>query len=363
MDVIKNPLRGIGLGSEALQTMAEGDVSLDAAAAQALYRHCPVAHRTDLDDRPDLARYLGVARLALKREEGRMGLGSFKALGATYAIAKIAAARASDHDPDVMKSALADMTFLCCSAGNHGLSLAAGAALFGARAVVVLADTVPESFADRLRAKGADVIRFGADYEEGMAHSRHLAQKNGWFLLSDGSWAGYSDPARDVMEGYLIMGHEAGEQWPQVGRKNAPPTHVMLQAGVGGLAAAGAVMARAVWGDAISIIVVEPNAAPALIESVRAGEVVDTVGPVSTMGRLDCKTPSHLALKYLAREADWFVTLSDEAVADTVTLLADHDISSTPSGVAGVAALHHAREALNICEDARILAYISEGAD
>lgn len=287
-----------------------------------------------------------------------MGLGSFKALGATYAIAKMAAARVSMGDHEAMKTALSDMTFICCSAGNHGLSMAAGAALFGAKAVVVLAETVPESFAKRLRAKGTRVVRYGADYEEGMDHSRHLATQNGWFLLSDGSWQGYADPPRDVMEGYLIMGHEAGEQW-----QGEPPTHVMLQAGVGGLAAGCAVMARKIWGDAVTLVVVEPEAAPALMESVRAGQVVDTTGPVSTMGRLDCKTPSHLALKYLAQEADYFITLTDQQVAETVAILEDSDVRTTPSGAAGTAAVHHGGSAIGLNEASRVLVYISEGVE
>lgn len=338
--------------------MAHGDVSQNCAAALALYAACPVAHATPLQSMPDLANHWRVAQLHFKLEAHRMGLGSFKALGATYAIAKMAAARAPLGDQRAMTTALTDLTFICCSAGNHGLSMAAGAALFGAKAVVVLAHTVPESFANRLRAKGAEVIRFGADYEEGMEHSRQLAAQNGWFLLSDGSWEGYADPPRDVMEGYLIMGHEAGEQW-----QNAPPTHVMLQAGVGGLAAGCAVMARQVWGADVTLVVVEPEAAPALMESVRAGGVVDTTGPISSMGRLDCKTPSHLALKYLAKEADYFVTLSDENVAQTVAVLAHHNVPSTPSGAAGAAAVQHCGGQIGLSESSRVLTYISEGAE
>ena len=100
------------------------------------------------------------------------------------------------------------------------------------------------------------------------------------------------------MEGYLQLAAEAAAQM------DAPPTHILLQAGVGGLAAAVAAHARQVWGDGPQIIVVEPEAAPALIESIRAGALTETSGPVSCMGRLDCKTPSMIALNGLARDAD-----------------------------------------------------------
>ncbi|MCB1435476.1 MAG: pyridoxal-phosphate dependent enzyme, partial [Alphaproteobacteria bacterium] len=176
------------------------------------------------------------------------------------------------------------------SAGNHGLSVAAGARVFGANAIIYLAKTVPESFAERLRSKGARVIRAGDTYEESMAAASDAAIAHSWHLLSDSSWLGYEDPARDVMEGYLIMGDELAHQI------ESPPSHVFLQAGVGGLAAAAAAAARRNWGHATKIIVVEPAFAPALFESIRAGRPVTTSGPVSSMGRLDCKEPSHLAL-------------------------------------------------------------------
>ncbi len=355
-EILANPLRGIGLPDE--KGMAEGVIETDVTAAAALYSTCPVNHATPLRNFETLCSHFGVGKLWLKLEESRMGLGSFKALGAVHAIAKQAAKKVGLNDLDAMKTALNGETYVCASAGNHGLSVAAGAALFGAKAVVLLADTVPEEFAVMLRGKNAEVIRAGANYEESMETSKELAKKNGWNLLSDGSWTGYSDPARDVMEGYLIMAHEVADEIPR------SPSHVFLQAGVGGLAAACAAGARVRWGQDVKIVVVEPEAAPALMESVRAGKCVDTKGPDSSMGRLDCKTPSHLALKYLAKEADHFITLDDELVDNTVKLLASNGVSSSPSSAAGVAALHHLERLGDLGLDNRseVLCYISEGA-
>ena len=356
LQLIANPLRRVGLPHS--DQLAEGEVATDASAAMALFAQCPVSHATRLEQFPQLAALAGCGEVWLKLESDRMGLGSFKALGAAYAIAKQAAGRVDSSDGKAMSTALAGETYICASAGNHGLSVAAGARLFGARAVVLLAETVPESFADRLRDKGAEVIRAGADYEASMAASKKLAHDNGWNLLSDGSWLGYWEPARDVMEGYLIMGHEVADQIPQ------PPTHVFLQAGVGGLAAGCAAVVRDRWGDQVTIVVVEPEAAPALIESVKAGQCVDTVGPVSSMGRLDCKTPSHLALKYLAREADFFATIDDQLVEATVELLSQHGVATSPSGAAGLSFLlnHADGNAMGIGPQSRVLCYISEGS-
>jgi len=361
MSVATNPFRGTGLGPEAGLAGTADDISTDPAQPLALYRLCPKSKATPLHSLPELAVELGIGTISLKDERHRMGLGSFKALGAAYAIAKRAAARVRDGDADRHETALEGEVFVCASAGNHGLSVAAGARLFGARAIVYLAESVPDAFADRLRSKGATVVRAGAAYEAAMSAAANDAQEKGWQLLSDSSWPGYTVPARDVMEGYLIMGSEVSEQ---IGR---PPTHLFLQAGVGGLAAAAPAAARRAWGKTPKICVVEPDRAPALKDSIAAGRPVVSQGATSNMGRLDCKEPSHLALAYLAQEADAFMTVTDAEAADTVGWLAGRGFPTTPSGAAGVAGLRHAdtsvRAALGIGPDTHVLAYLSEGAE
>lgn len=362
MDVLHNPFRGPGLPPSA--GLAGGDVSVAPTEPLALLSRCPLAAPTPLHEHPDPARTFGVESLLLKDERARMGLGSFKALGAAYVIAREAARRMDGPDgpaaSDRMARALDGSVYACASAGNHGLSVAAGARLFGATAIIYLADSVPEAFADRLRRLDADVVRPGGDYANAMATVAADAERNGWTLLSDSSWPGYVDLPRRVMEGYLVMGVEVVKALAE------PPTHIFLQAGVGGLAAAMTALFRRRWGDAPTIVIVEPDRAPALIESIRAGSPVATTGAASNMGRLDCKEPSHLALGALARAADHFVTVTDDQAAATVDGLAAHGFETTPSGAAGVAALQHAdaqRGVLGLTPESRILAFISEGRE
>ena len=157
------------------------------------------------------------------------------------------------------------------------------------------------------------------------------------------------------MEGYRQIATEIAAQSDTV------PSHVLLQAGVGGLAAALAAQLRLVWGDAPQMIVVEPEAAPALIESIRAGRVVVTEGPVSSMGRLDCKAPSMLALADLARDADRFVTISEAQAATGAAAMAGVGMASTPSGAAGVSALLAGLAEAGA--DAHVLCVLSEGPE
>ena len=244
--------------------------SLDADRPVEMLKKCPRASETPLVMSSDLADRCAVNEVWVKDERDRMGLGSFKALGAAYVIAR-----------DSEAGLASERTYVTASAGNHGLSLAAGASAFGSRAVIYLADTVPPSFAERLRSLGAEVKRAGSTYELSMEAAARDAERNGWTLLSDSSWKGYIDRPWVLMEGYLTLAREIVDQMDVV------PTHVFLQAGVGGLAASAAAYLRRAWGEAPRIVVVEPEVAPALFASMLAGAPKVSGGPVSDMGRLD----------------------------------------------------------------------------
>lgn len=354
MEIIENPHRAAGFPASVV--IESGHLVTTPAAAMALFARCPQRHSTPLLDVPLLANHCGIGTLSVKDERQRMGLGSFKALGAAFHIAKHAARCMADSPNCPTNQALAGQTFVCASAGNHGLSLAAGARVFGAQAVVYLSETVPAQFADRLRSLGADVVRAGRVYEHSMAAAEQAAKTHGWQLLSDSSWLGYAEPAQDVMEGYLIITAEIAEQ------VSHPPTHVFIQAGVGGLAAASAAAVRHFWGESPLIVVVEPTSAPALARSIQQAQPVTTDGPVSCMGRLDCKAPSHVALAYLAKQADYFVTIDDEAVTGTLDLLEQSNLKTTSSGAAGISALIHSQQQMNLDRQSHVVAYLTESA-
>ncbi|MDD9976726.1 MAG: pyridoxal-phosphate dependent enzyme [Boseongicola sp.] len=341
---LQNPW--VGKGFDVSPSLPKTDVS----TVERLLSQCPAHQETPLTFSREIAEAVGVAEVWIKDERHRMGLGSFKALGAAFVIAK----EAEDAGSEDIATSLQGRTFVTASAGNHGMSVAAGARIFGATAVIYIAESVPAAFEERLKSMGARVVREGEIYEDSMTAAELAAKDNGWTLLSDSSWPGYVDSALGVMEGYLQMSAEAARQIPE------PPTHILQQAGVGGLAGAVAAHARSVWGDKPTIIVVEPEAAPALIESVRAGAIVTTDGPVSSMGRLDCKTPSLVALAGLSRDANRFVTITEDEGESGVARLSDFGFDTTPSGGAGLSAL---LAGLDLPADARVLTFLSEGPE
>ena len=335
--------------------MKPHDVILESAKPAELLSACPKYKPTPL-----LKRSVQNNSIWIKDETHRMGLGAFKALGGVYAVGSIIAKKqdlpikADSFFLDEFKSCARDLTFVCASAGNHGLAVAAGAQIFGAKARIHLSDTVPENFALRLKHKNAEVVRSGANYEESIEAAIKDAKDTGAVHLADGSWPGYIEPPRLVMEGYTIMAKELREEFEQL---NDWPTHVYLQAGVGGFAAAIAFEIRKSWRIQPEILIVEPDAAPCLKESIGHSKIMTVQGPVSDMGRLDCKTPSLLAFDILSDAANDFCLITEEQAKDAVRIAGEMGLATSPSGAAGLAAL-----LANSDKDASSLVFFTEGS-
>lgn len=310
-------------------------------------------------------------RLLIKDETNRFNLGAFKALGGIYAIAMFLLERWHSQEDtsleaeDLFKQEIRDWsrqyTFVCASAGNHGMAVAKGAQLFNANSRIYLADTVPESFAEKLRSLGATVVRSGAIYEDSMAAASEFCEQEDekTVLLADSSWPDYTAMPTLVMEGYTVMAEEMRREFSE---NEGWPSHVLLQAGVGGLAAAIAHHIRNSWEVQPKIIVVEPEAAPCLKESVTRGKLTTVEGPVSNMGRLDCKEASMLAFEILRHYGDQFVCISESDASKAVDFLRNQNIHTTESGAAGLASvLPGSMSDLEIPEGSTCLAIISEG--
>lgn len=316
-----------------------------ATGALDLLKLCPAHSATPLLSLPILAADLGVSDVYLKAEWLRLGQSSFKGLGGAYAVALLVMARAQTvlgyaiQLQDLLSAPVRDiasgMTMVCASAGNHGLSVAAGARVFGAHAIVVLSAAVSEDFATRLREQRATVVRAGTSYEESMAYATATAARHGWDLLPDSSWPGNTETPLNVMRGYTVLFDETADT---LDTSDEPATHVFIQAGVGGLAAAAAGYLRDRWGGGFKLIVVEPEGAPCLLESVRRGQPVTVTGATS-LGRLDCKKPSLLAFDLLSHLADAFLLVSDANAATAAMRIAREGAPLSACGAAGAAGL------------------------
>lgn len=350
----------------------------DFASAHAEISRWDGYEATPLHTLSDLAAELGVAAVHYKDEGPRFGLGSFKALGGAWAAQRVlqeALAARLGHAvglEDVRlrrwPEAAAEITLVAATDGNHGRSLAWGCARFGAACRIYIHAHVSPGRAQAMRALGAEVVRIDGDYDDSVALAREEAEAHGWTVVSDTSWPGYVTIPRDVMAGYGVMMREIFDAL------EATPTHLFVQGGVGGLAAAVAAASRQLWGDAAPrLIVVEPMRAACLFESARRNQPTTVAIEEETiMAGLSCGEPSPLAWDVLASEASDYLAIDDALIPPAMRRLArpqggDAPIEAGESGVAGLAALIRAagdaalRDALGLDRDARVLLLGSEG--
>jgi diaminopropionate ammonia-lyase len=330
---------------------------------------------TPLRDLPALAGEIGIGAVRLKDESGRFGLGSFKALGGAYAVFTVlvselsragiaTSANAADLMAGKYREATAAITVTCATDGNHGRSVAWGAQEFGCRAVIFVPKVTSEARAAAIAGHGAEVRRIDGTYDEAVRVAAQTAADAGWIVVSDTSYGGYTSIPRDVMQGYRVMADEAADQW-----QGAPPTHVFIQSGVGGVAASVSVQGRARFKPAPALIVVEPEHAACLLASAELGALTAVAGELETiMAGLACGEPSLLAWQELERGAAAFMAIPDEAAIAAMRRLAAERIVIGESGVAGLAGLMlvaadpEARAALGLDATSRVLLFGTEGA-
>ncbi|MDA5095336.1 diaminopropionate ammonia-lyase [Aliiroseovarius sp. KMU-50] len=325
-----------------------------------------------------IAENIGVGAIHYKHEGPRFGLGSFKALGGSYAALRVLARELTSRLGQEVTLAdirsgkyageIANITLVSATDGNHGRSLAWGCQRVGAPCRIYIHAEVSEGRAEAMRELGADVVRIDGDYDASVILAKTEAEENGWFVVSDTSWEGYTEPPRDVMAGYGVMTREACEALDKA------PTHVFLQGGVGGLAASVAAGLRQYWGDAAPrVVIVEPDLAACLFDSAKAGQPTNVAIQEETiMAGLSCGEPSEMAWEILAEEASDFLTIPDNIVPPTVRLLArpefgDEAVEAGESAVAGLAALIAVRQnaglsaKLGLDAGSRVLLIGSEG--
>jgi len=323
----------------------------------------------------DIARDCSVAAAYYQDEGSRFGLGSFKALGGAYAVARQLAriieqktgksVQAGDVGQDQYRSINSDVTVCCATDGNHGRSVAWGARNFGCRCEIFIHATVSEARKAAIESYGASVNRVSGNYDDSVAEAQRVADEKGWIVVSDTSYPGYTEIPKDVMQGYELMVAEALSSMPE------PPTHVFLQTGVGGMAAAVAAHLIRNLSTRPKIVLADPELSACWYESLRKGEPVAVGGDLDTiMAGLACGEVSLLAWSILKDSADAVVVISDASAIAAMRQLAkpvsDPVIVAGESAVGGlaafmaVAASASERETLGLDAQSRVLVFGTE---
>ncbi|WP_292899767.1 pyridoxal-phosphate dependent enzyme [Nitratireductor sp.] len=308
-----------------------------------------------LSSAPKLAAHLGVAEIHLK-DESRRPLGSFKSLGGTFAGLEAIATGGETV-----------RLLVCASDGNHGLAVASAARHTGIPAKVFLHSEVARARVNRIEQTGAQVVIVPGTFDDAVNAAAHAAKSDGAVLVAD-----TSDNENDVMTGHVMAGYGviAGEAREQYAQQNfQKPTHLFIQAGVGGLAAA---MARGLYSFMEApgiVVVVEPANAACVQVAMELGYPETISGELRTCASmLSCGRASAPALRILQASKARTITVSEEQLMAAPALLAQTGaIATTPSGGAGLAGLTRAlaspviRQDLGLNSASRVLLVVSEG--
>ncbi|GEO81285.1 diaminopropionate ammonia-lyase [Pararhodospirillum oryzae] len=346
--------------------------------AARVIRACPAYAPTPLRALPALARALGVARVDVKDEGKRLGVGSFKALGAPYALA-LALADRLGVTPEALlagkeRASCASFTAAAATDGNHGRAVAWGARQIGCKAEIFVPAAISLGRVRALEALGAQVVRGRGSYDQAVADCAWQCMEQGWLEITDTLSPGRVDPCIEVtvgriMAGYSLIADEVLADLPQ------PPTHVLAQGGVGGLAAALITrLGQRLGLDAPRLIVVEPERAACLYASAVAGHPAPADGDLETLiAGLACGEVSVPAWEILRTAACAFVRLPDAAAIEAMRRLArplagDPAMVAGETGAAGMAGLlavatnPAARTVLALDESSRVLVVATEEA-
>lgn len=326
-----------------------------AALTSAFHSGLPGYAATPLVELPALAGELGVGRVFVKDESSRLGLPAFKALGASWAIAQILAARAGLSAPltmDALRSAAAadPVTLITATDGNHGRAVARIAALLGLPAQVFVPRVVPAGAVAAIEAEGAQVIVVPDSFDAAVAHAAAAAAGHGnAVLVQDTAWAGYEQIPGWVVEGYATLLAEIDAQLAEAAA--GPLGLIAVPIGVGSLAqavvthhrsAASSASAGNAGSPAPAVLGVEPETAACVLHSLLSGALGAIATSETVMVGLNCGTPSQLAWPVLQAGLDAVVAVSDAAAEQAVTDLGAHGVSSGPCGAAPLAGVRTA---------------------
>lgn len=311
---------------------------------QAVHQLLPGYAPTPLVNAPQLARRIGIGRVSIKNESVRLGLPSFKILGASYAAYRALAARLDIQIPwdslAAWRTALAPLrplTLATATDGNHGRAVAYLARILDLNARIFVPQGTVQTRIEAIAGEGAEVVLTEGSYDEAVARAAQEASAH-CLVIADTAWAGYEDVPRWVIDGYSTILNEIDATLDH--QQIAQPDLVAVQIGVGALASAVVRHYRQPNRTPTTIIGVEPTEAACVFDSVVAGRSITLLGVQhSIMAGLNCGTPSPIAWPVIAAGLDLCVAIDDAWAYQAMRELAQAGVIAGESGAAGLAGI------------------------
>ena len=310
---------------------------------------------TPLENLNKLSSELGLKKIFYKDESQRFNLKSFKALGGAYAVEKMAQNKKN-------------ITVSTATAGNHGRSVAWGAKRLGLNCKIFISEFVSESRAKAMRRFGAEVFRVKGNYDNSLKECIKQSKKNGWEIIQDVAWEEYELVPKLTMAGYAVMMKEISDQISEY-----EISHIFLQAGVGGMAAAMIAGCARYLEYVPKIIIVEPESADCVLKAVEKNKIVTIdIKKESLMGGMSCGEVSTIPWKIINNNCNFCISIPDDKISDTIKLLATSSLSekkiiggecATPGIISLIASCNNIKlkENLNLDKNSQVLLLGCEG--
>ena len=283
-----------------------------------------------------LSKELDLKNIFYKDESKRFDLKSFKALGGAYAVEKISKGNK-------------DITVSTATAGNHGRSVAWGAKRLGLKCKIFISEFVSDERGQAMKNLGAEVIKVNGNYEKSLIECIKQSTENGWQIVQDVAWDNYLLVPKYTMAGYSVMMKEIFDQL-----QNNQITHIILQAGVGGMAGAMIAGIARYLTNIPTTMVVEPDSAACVLESIKTGKIekID-IKRESLMGGMSCGEVSLVPWEILKNSVKYCISLPDDDIAKTMKLLGNASFSNEKI-IAGENSAPGVISLIASCEDQKI---------
>ena len=283
-----------------------------------------------------LSKELDLKNIFYKDESKRFDLKSFKALGGAYAVEKISKGNK-------------DITVSTATAGNHGRSVAWGAKRLGLKCKIFISEFVSDERGQAMKNLGAEVIKVNGNYEKSLIECIKQSTENGWQIVQDVAWDNYLLVPKYTMAGYSVMMKEIFDQL-----QNNKITHIILQAGVGGMAGAMVAGIARYLTNIPTTMVVEPDSAACVLESIKTGKIekID-IKRESLMGGMSCGEVSLVPWEILKNSVKYCISLPDDDIAKTMKLLGNASFSNEKI-IAGENSAPGVISLIASCEDQKI---------
>ena len=291
---------------------------------------------TPLIELNKLSKELDLNKIFYKDESKRFDLKSFKALGGAYAVEKV-----SKGNKDIIVAT--------ATAGNHGRSVAWGARRLGLKCKIFISEFVSDARGQAMVELGADVVKVKGNYEKSLIECIKQSTDNDWQIVQDVAWKDYMIVPKYTMAGYTVMMKEIVDQI-----KKNKISHIILQAGVGGMAGAMVAGIARYLDNVPTTITVEPDSAACVLESIRTGKIekID-IKRESLMGGMSCGEVSLVPWEILKNSVKYCVSLPDDDIAKTMKLLGNASFSEEKI-IAGENSAPGVISLITSCEDEKI---------